>query len=74
MLAVYFPACYHVDMARSINPHKPDCRCVACVNRGRGETVTLGVRVPPELAAWVREQGGVAWVRALIERERAAQG
>jgi len=63
-------------MARSVDSHKPDCACPACVNRGRGETEVFRFRLRPDLAAWLREQGGAEFLRALLERERerAAQG
>jgi len=60
-------------MARSVDTHRPGCPCPACTNRGKGRTITLGVRVPVDLADWVQARGGVAWVRALLERERAAE-
>lgn len=61
-------------MARSVDSHKPDCACPACVNRGRGETEVFRFRLRPDLAAWLRERGGAAFLRDLLERERAAQG
>lgn len=72
MFALRSSACYHSGMARSVDQHKPDCRCPACQNRGRGETVTVSVRVSPSMATWIREQGGADYLRALLERERQA--
>ncbi len=59
-------------MARSIDTHKPDCPCPACLGRrqgGRGTQQFL-VRIPNELAVWVRANGGVALLRRLAERAR----
>lgn len=71
MVALCFRLCYHGHMPRSIDTHKPGCPCPACTNRGRGETIGINVRFSLDLAAWVREQGGVAYIRALVEQARA---
>lgn len=59
-------------MARSIDHHKPDCPCLACLGRrqgGRGSQQIL-VRMPAELAEWVRTNGGPAFLRRLAEEAR----
>lgn len=63
-------ACYHGDMARSIDHHKEACRCPACRNRKLEATVTFAFRLPPDLLQWVREQGGGAWLRKLAQEAR----
>lgn len=62
--------CYHPGMARSVDAHKPDCRCFACANRGRGSTVNFQVRIKPDMAEWIREKGGVDFVRELLQKAR----
>ena len=34
-------------------------------------TAPILVRLTPEMLAWVKAKGGSAWIRKLIERERA---
>jgi hypothetical protein len=60
-------------MARSVDNHKPGCACPACTNRGKGETEVFRFRLRPSLAAWLREQGGAEYLRALLEREMARE-
>lgn len=55
-------------MARSIDQHREGCTCHVCRTRGR-QTGILTVRLPQDLLDWVRERGGTAYVRQLLERE-----
>lgn len=60
-------------MARSLDAHQSGCPCPVC-NQGRGRSTTLlGVRLPLDLAAWVRARGGPAYLRALAEEARQVE-
>lgn len=60
-------------MPRSIDGHKKECPCPACVarRRGTGATQVLTVRLSPDVRAWLleRPEGARAWIEAHAARE-----
>lgn len=61
-------------MARSIDTHKLGCACPVCSPPEGRLTAVLSIRLPADLAAWVRAHGGRELVQRLLEEERERRG
>ena len=64
-------------MARSIDSHKEDCPCPACLKR-RGlssRPPVFGIRLPDDVREWLRSrpEGAARWVTDAVRKEIGTQ-
>jgi hypothetical protein len=59
--------------ARSIDHHKSDCCCKACLGRSKGSSRLISVRLDPDIAEWIYQVGGTQFIKHALVKLKELQ-